>query len=98
MLTEGSRHMGKAKRALRERKEALDRLARKLTEAYLIYLDSPITAVEFVGNLEAVKFMALTESREGFEEAMEEGDFDVLGDAPEWAREVLSEFLGGEGD
>lgn len=54
--------MGKAKTLLREHDEAIERMVTHLMDAYEVYQDSPISTCEFVGNLEAVKAVALSQS------------------------------------
>lgn len=60
--------MSKAKKLLREHDAAVVRLAKKLMEAYEIYENSPISACEFVGNLEALKDMVFRDTHDALHE------------------------------
>ena len=59
--------MGKTKKLLQEHDEAIFELAKLLSEAHRLYMDSTISAAEFVGNLELAKYMVLAESHERYE-------------------------------
>ena len=77
--------MGKARRLLREHDEAIATIALKLMEAYRVYEDSPVSVCEFIGNLEALKHMALNEAQDAICE-MDESLVD----------ELLDTIFGGE--
>lgn len=60
--------MSKAKKLLREHDEAIVKLAEKLMGAYEIYENSSISACEFVGNLEALKYMVFDDTHDALRE------------------------------
>ena len=66
--------MSKAKKLLREHDAAVVQLTKKLMEAYEIYKNSSISTVEFVGNLEATKYIALSEADKAKVEFVDELD------------------------
>lgn len=59
--------MGKTKRLVEEHDEAIFELAKLLSEAHRLYMDSTISAAEFVGNLELAKYMVLAENHRRYE-------------------------------
>lgn len=77
--------MSKAKKLLREHDKAIVKLAEKLMGAYEIYENSPITACEFVGNLEALKHMVFEDAHD----ALHELDDDFVDD-------LFERIFGGE--
>ena len=54
--------------ATKRKRKAIDKLQNRLLKAYELVLDGEVTLAEFVGNVEAIKFMANMDAWEATED------------------------------